>query len=179
MAAIIIPRNFKLLEEVRLQLKIFLSLLWYISSTQLEASEKGTGDMSVSMGLVNSDDIFLTEWQGSIMGPHGVRRKLKFIYWFNHLWESLQPQTVFDSRFYELRMTCGPDYPAVPPKVRFVSKINLTGINQSNGNVDNSFPAMANWTRNSTIESVLVGIKNAMLAPQNKRLPQPAEGTNF
>ncbi len=29
--------------------------------------------MSVSMGLVNSDDIFLTEWQGSIMGPHGVR----------------------------------------------------------------------------------------------------------
>lgn len=51
--AIVIPRNFKLLEE-------------------LEASEKGTGDMSVSMGLVNGDDIFLTEWNGSILGPPGV-----------------------------------------------------------------------------------------------------------
>ncbi len=28
--------------------------------------------MSCSMGLVNSDDIFLTEWQGSILGPPGV-----------------------------------------------------------------------------------------------------------
>ncbi len=54
--SIIVPRNFKLLEE-------------------LEASEKGTGDMSVSMGLVNSDDIFLTEWQGSVLGPHGVSKK--------------------------------------------------------------------------------------------------------
>jgi hypothetical protein len=24
------------------------------------------------MGLVNGDDIFLTEWQGSILGPSGV-----------------------------------------------------------------------------------------------------------
>jgi hypothetical protein len=28
--------------------------------------------MSVSMGLVDPDDIFLTEWQGSILGPQGV-----------------------------------------------------------------------------------------------------------
>jgi hypothetical protein len=51
--AVIVPRNFKLLEE-------------------LEASEKGTGDMSVSLGLVDHDDIFLSEWQGSILGPGGV-----------------------------------------------------------------------------------------------------------
>jgi len=25
------------------------------------------------MGLVNADDIFLTEWNGSILGPPGVR----------------------------------------------------------------------------------------------------------
>jgi ubiquitin-conjugating enzyme E2 variant len=43
---------------------------------QLEASEKGTGDMSVSMGLVDPDDIFLTEWNASILGPPGVRSKV-------------------------------------------------------------------------------------------------------
>lgn len=46
------PRNFKLLEE-------------------LEAAEKGTGDMNVSMGLVDPDDILLTEWNASILGPQG------------------------------------------------------------------------------------------------------------
>lgn len=55
MSDVIVPRNFKLLEE-------------------LEACEKGTGDMAISMGLVTSDDIFLTEWNGSILGPHGVRK---------------------------------------------------------------------------------------------------------
>lgn len=73
MAAIIIPRNFKLLEEVcKLGVNVLSLHFSFSLSSKLEASEKGTGDMSVSMGLVNSDDIFLTEWQGSIMGPHGV-----------------------------------------------------------------------------------------------------------
>ena len=35
--------------------------------------------MSVSMGLVNGDDIFLTEWQGSILGPAGVCINLSII----------------------------------------------------------------------------------------------------
>lgn len=132
MSGIIVPRNFKLLEE-------------------LEASEKGTGDMSVSLGLVNGDDIFLTEWQGSILGPQG---------------------TSFDGRFYELRITCGPDYPVAPPKVRFLTKINLPGVNPQTGAIDSSFPAIANWNRNGTIESVLVALKNYMTTPQNRRLPQ-------
>jgi ubiquitin-conjugating enzyme E2 variant len=51
---VIVPRNFKLLEE-------------------LEKSEKGHGDMSISFGLVKSDDTFLTEWNGGILGPVGVR----------------------------------------------------------------------------------------------------------
>ena len=28
--------------------------------------------MNISMGLVDNDDIFLTEWNGSILGPPGV-----------------------------------------------------------------------------------------------------------
>jgi hypothetical protein len=50
---IIVPRNFKLLEE-------------------LEKSEKGHGDMNASYGLVSQDDIFMTDWNGSILGPPGV-----------------------------------------------------------------------------------------------------------
>ena len=64
------------------------------------------------MGLVNSDDIFLTEWNGSILGP---------------------PGTMFDGRLYELRITCGPDYPTVPPKVRFTSRVNMSSVNQQTG----------------------------------------------
>ena len=54
---VVTPRNFKLLEE-------------------LEHSEKGMGDMSISYGLVDSADIFMGEWNGGILGPHGVSRYL-------------------------------------------------------------------------------------------------------
>ncbi len=78
-----------------------------------------------------------------------------------------------------MRISCGPDYPTIPPKVRFASKINLSSVNSKTGIVEPSLPAIANWNRNCTIESVLVGLKNAMMAPQNRKLPQPQEGTMF
>mmetsp|Transcript_7177 Transcript_7177/g.10677 ORF Transcript_7177/g.10677 Transcript_7177/m.10677 type:complete len:139 (+) Transcript_7177:89-505(+) len=137
--AVIVPRNFKLLEE-------------------LEASEKGTGDMSISMGLVDPDDILLTEWNASILGP---------------------AMTPFDGQLYELRVTCGPNYPNQPPVVRFVTRINLSCVDQRTGMVTSDLPAISNWHRNMTIEDVLLGIKSTMTSPQNRRLPQPAEGTMF
>jgi len=51
---VIVPRNFKLLEE-------------------LEHSEKGLGEMAISYGLVDAGDTFLTDWNGGILGPPGVR----------------------------------------------------------------------------------------------------------
>ncbi len=45
--------------------------------------------------------------------------------------------------------------------------------------VEPSFPAIANWTRGGTIESVLVALKNSMCTQANKRLPQPPEGAYF
>ena len=61
---VITPRNFKLLEE-------------------LEHSEKGMGDMSISYGLVDSSDIFMGEWNGGILGPHGVSNDVWYFFWFS------------------------------------------------------------------------------------------------
>jgi len=111
------------------------------------------------IGLCNPDDIFLTEWNASILGPQG---------------------TPFDGRLYELHVIAGPDYPNRCPEVRFVSKVNLAAVNPSNGVVSSTeCPQLSGWNRNMTLESVLVGLKNSMTLPQNRRLPQPAEGSRF
>ncbi len=114
--------------------------------------------MSISMGLVSYDDILLTEWNGSILGP---------------------PNTSFDGRLYEMRITAGPNYPNEAPVVRFISRINLPHVNQSTGLVERTLPGITNWSRTMNIESVLVSLKNVMLLPANRKLNQPAEGTTF
>lgn len=61
---VIVPRNFKLLEE-------------------LEKSEKGHGDMSISFGLQDPGDTFLANWNGGILGPVGVSECLECVDRFN------------------------------------------------------------------------------------------------
>mmetsp|Transcript_43822 Transcript_43822/g.65017 ORF Transcript_43822/g.65017 Transcript_43822/m.65017 type:complete len:147 (-) Transcript_43822:190-630(-) len=137
---VIVPRNFKLLEE-------------------LERSEKGLGDMSISFGLVDSGDTFLSNWNGGILGPHATQH---------------------DGRFYELRIHCPEKYPAVPPDVRFVSKINMNCVDSKSGAVtQQKVPALRNWNRNMGIEQILISLRNEMCSDQNRRLRQPAEGSTF
>lgn len=91
-----------------------------------------------------------------------------------------QYQGYYDGRFYELRITCSEKYPAIPPKVRFISKINMSCVDQKTGAIINSkLSTTKNWNRNMGIEQVLIAIRSEMQSDSNRRLRQPPEGATF
>ncbi|KAG9309910.1 ubiquitin-conjugating enzyme/RWD-like protein [Chiua virens] len=135
-----VPRNFRLLEE-------------------LEKGEKGIGDGSCSYGLEDSDDILMSNWNGTIIGPG---------------------HTVHENRIYSLKIHCGDSYPEKPPTVQFLSRVNLPFVNQTDGKVDPAkLGVLAQWGRDSSIETILVGIRREMGSFNNRKLPQPPEGSTF
>ena len=85
---VIVPRNFKLLEE-------------------LEKAEKGNTEMTVSYGLVESDDITLSNRQCTILGA---------------------PNSNLENRIISLLVFCPPEYPTVAPTVKFQTKLNYPFI---------------------------------------------------
>jgi len=131
----VVPRNFHLLEE-------------------LEKGEKGLTDMSISYGLVNDDDIFMTDWLCTILGP---------------------PNTTIENRIVSLKLRCGPDYPAAVPTIQFVTKLNFPFIDAA-GRVK-SLPF--NWTKNMTMESLLVQLRHLMTKVEFKKIKQPGESETY
>jgi ubiquitin-conjugating enzyme E2 variant len=101
-----------------------------------------------------ADDNTFTYWNASVSGPN--------------------------ERFYELKLVCGEDYPEKPPKIKFITKINMNGVNQSTGWVDPSqINVLKNWTRSNTIEDALKALRKEMEGQAFKKLKQPEEGSTF
>jgi len=61
--------------------------------------------------------------------------------------------------------------------LKFNSKVNIPCVNQANGMVTNSFKMFSPWNSTYTLEALLIGLKNEMIA--NKKTAQPADGEMY
>ena len=85
-------------------------------------------------------------------------------YFDGQIWPTFTPQTVHENRIYSLKITCGDLYPESPPTVQFISKVNLPFVDQTDGQVHvGKLHVLANWNRNSSIETILVEIRRLVI----------------
>jgi|Transcript_8136 ubiquitin-conjugating enzyme E2 variant len=134
-----VPRNFRLLDE-------------------LEKAEK-EGRADVSIGLDTYDDITLSHWTGTIIGPIG---------------------TVFEGRIYSIKLYCNAQYPKQPPEIRFLNKVNMTCVGPD-GRVDpRKIAILDRWDpRKTMLINIMVEIRNDMNSPANRKASQPPDGSTY
>lgn len=131
-----VPRNFRLLDE-------------------LEKGEKGFSDGTISYGLTDPEDITLTYWSGSILGP---------------------PMTPFENKIYSLNIQCTQSYPDSPPIVSFKSKISLPCVQQTGAVDPYKLECLNHWKNTYSLEVVLTALKKEMCSSAARKLKQPPDG---
>mmetsp|Transcript_10363 Transcript_10363/g.15008 ORF Transcript_10363/g.15008 Transcript_10363/m.15008 type:complete len:153 (-) Transcript_10363:272-730(-) len=152
MALYAVPRSFALRQE-------------------LEFAEKGVGEsksdpnkgfISFGLGAVGETGFDkpedystqLNDWSGTIIGPQST-----------HLGD----------RIFSVKITPGKDYPARPPQVKFLTKINMPCVDQQTGDVSPTW--YPKWNSNNNIYDFLVSLRNEMVAAS--KLPQPPAGSEY
>jgi ubiquitin-conjugating enzyme E2 variant len=119
---------------------------------RLLAESEKEGNGLVTYGLKDPNDNSFTFWNGSIL--------------------------LDDGRFYELQLECDQNYPQKPPKVKFLTKINIPFVDNSGWIKSGSLNILKNWNRDCTLESYLMEIRNELKNNLGK-YKQPPEGSRY
>ena len=119
---------------------------------RLLAESEKEGNGLVTYGLKDPNDNSFTFWNGSIL--------------------------LDDGRFYELQLECDENYPQKPPKVKFITKVNMPFVDQYGAIKSGSLNILRNWNRDCTLESYLTAIRDELKSNLSK-YKQPPEGSKY
>ncbi|KAL9255378.1 Ubiquitin-conjugating enzyme E2 variant 1B-like protein [Drosera capensis] len=128
----------------------------------------------------DAEDMLMRSWTGTIIGPPKVSFiAVNFDYRAQCI---LQFHTAYAGRIYQLKLTCGMDYPNLPPVAKFRTPINMACVNRGTDVVcillAEFLMSIWYWRREYTMESALAQLKKEMMSPQNRKLVQPPDGGN-